>query len=515
MKRIVSFILAAVLTVSLLSTTVFGVPAPTFDKYGDVDGDKFVSILDATQIQRHLAELIHLDAAAIKRGKVCGYPDLSILDATCIQRYLADLIKAFPAGEYLPAEQPTDDDLPIVRPTEQPTEPPTSPGTEYNQPSDEVTKVKDTITIYFSNNKNWSTVNAYVYKQSTGTPQKAWPGTAMKYVKTNEMGEKIYSATVDTTKFDRVIFNNGTDQTTDTPVTKASSGYFINSKKSADYHSKFLAGVYPYGQNGEGKVTTVTMDYPDGYKKKVYIWTPEGYNANDKTKKYSVLYMCDGQNLFGQATTLSGYEWECDESVLSLMQNGGDGVIVVGVEAGNTYARRNHELTPNLGNVVSVAGEDMSTYKNGGGKVFSDFVVDTVIPYVEKNYNTSSIRGIAGSSSGGIEAFYIGIENMDKFRYIGALSPAFILYDQATWNKYLKTKDFTGSVPRIYFFCGNSDKDMLEQALYPNAVAMEGWIKKLGYPADKMTTVTDADATHSEGFWALYFPEMLSFGLDL
>jgi predicted alpha/beta superfamily hydrolase len=89
-------------------------------------------------------------------------------------------------------------------------------------------------------------------------------------------------------------------------------------------------------------------------------------------------------------------------------------VIVVGIACGSTEARRNHELTPNLGEVATVAGEDMSTYQNGGGKVFSDFVTDTVIPYVEQNYNTNSIRGIAGSSSGGIEAFYIGMENMDK-----------------------------------------------------------------------------------------------------
>lgn len=544
--------------------------ATTSDILGDVDGDDSVTILDATAIQRHLASLITLDSNAVKRGKVCGDNMLTILDATCIQRYLAGIIDRFPAEADIPTEPPTNlstedcvtfhilvmgdgasiaysdkdtvsEGREVATLTAVPAE-----GYRFKEwsiagnyeiasgkltdkvikiraysdvtaqavfeaiPDEEPTKVKNNITIYFSNNLNWSTVNAYIYKQSSGTALKAWPGSAMKYVKTNNEGEKVYSATVDVSKYDRVIFNNGTDQTTDTPVTKSSSGYFINSKKS--YSDKYLCGVYPYGQSGEGKVTTVSMDYPDGYKKKVYIWTPEGYNAADKSKKYSVLYMCDGQNLFGQASTLSGYEWECDESVLSLMGNGGDGVIVVGIEAGSPSSRRDHELTPNLGTPVSFAG---SSFVNGGGKVFSDFVVDTVIPYVEKNYNTNSYRGVAGSSSGGIEAFYIGVEHMDKFRYIGALSPAFILYDQATWNKYLKTKDFSGNVPRIYFFCGNSSQDQLEQALYLNATAMEGWLKKLGYPTDRMVTVTDADATHSEGFWAVYFPEMLSWGMDV
>ena len=489
-------LLSLLLITLILLGVVFSVPVSTSaaELFGDVDNDEDVNIIDVTMIQRFDAHIIPLDEMAQYRGDVDADGDLTIIDATLIQRYLVNIITEFPAGEYLPTEAPT------IAPTEAPTE-----------PEDVITKVKDNIPIYFTNNKNWANVYAYLFNSKTGAKLKAWPGTKMTNPTTNDYGEKIYSMTVNVTQYDRVIYNNGSSvQTTDLPVTKASSGYFIHE----DLNGKYLAGVYPYGQDGEGTIKTVSFNYPDGYKKNVYVWLPEGYNANDKTKKYSVLYMCDGQNLFGQATTLSGYEWECDESVLSLMQNGGDGVIVVGVACGSTDARRNHELTPNLGQLSSVVSGDTS-YQNGGGKVFSDFVTDTVIPYVESNYNVNSIRGIAGSSSGGIEAFYIGMENMDKFRYIGALSPAFILYDKRVWDNYLNTKDFTGEVPRVYFFCGNSVNDQLEQALYPNATAMQGWLTNHGYPTDKMTTVTDAEATHSEGFWALYFPEMLSWCMDL
>ena len=486
-KRIISIILSAALVLSIVGgAAVFSGAAIL---YGDVDNDGEVNIIDATCIQRALIGLMELDDAALERAKVSGDDELTIVDATLIQRYDIMLITRFPVED--------------MQPTEAPTQAPT-------EPAEEVTKVKNNIPIYFSNNKNWTTVNAYLFNSSTGAYLKAWPGTAMTNPTVNDYGEKVYSMTVDVTKYDRVIFNNGSAQTHDLPVTKASSGYFIQQK----LNKKMMASVYPYGQNSEGTIKTVSMDYPDGYKKAVYIWTPVGYDPADKSKKYSVLYMCDGQNLFGQAATLSGYEWECDETVLSLMQNGGDGVIVVGIACGNTNARRNHELTPNLGKISSAAGGDTS-YENGGGKVFSDFVTDEVIPYVESNYNVNSIRGIAGSSSGGIEAFYIGMENMDKFRYIGALSPAFILYDKPVWDNYLSGKDFSGEVPRVYFFCGNSSADALEQALYPNAVAMEGWMKNYGYPSDKMTTVTDANATHSEAFWALYFPDMLSWCLDL
>ena len=512
-KRLLSILLIAV----LLCGTVIGgtvLHSSAASLYGDVDDDEEVSIIDVTLIQRHDANIIRLDEAAQKRGDVDADDELTIIDATMIQRFLAGIVKSFPAGEFLPTEAPTEE--PTLAPTEPPTQAPTEASTEApTEPEDTITKVKNNIPIYFTNNKNWSKVNAYLFNSKSGAQLKAWPGTQMTDCTTNNLGEKVYSMTVDVTKYDRVIFNNGTEQSTNVPVTKASSGYFIDPiNKGKAYSGKYIAGVYPYGQDGEGTLNTVSFTYPDGnYKKNVYVWLPEGYNANDKTKKYSVLYLCDGQNLFGQATTLSGYEWECDESVLSLMQNGGDGVIVVGIACGSTDARRNHELTPNLGTLNSIVAD--SSYQNGGGKAFSDFVTDTVIPYVESHYNTNSIRGIAGSSSGGIEAFYIGMENMDKFRCIGALSPAFILYNKSVWDSYLNTKDFSGDTPRIYFFCGNSTSDQLEQALYTNATAMEGWMKNHGYPADKMTTVTDAEATHSEGFWALYFPEMLSWCMDL
>ena len=75
--------------------------------------------------------------------------------------------------------------------------------------------------------------------------------------------------------------------------------------------------------------------------------------------------------------------------------------------------------------------------------------------------------------------------------------------------------DFSEDTPRIYFYCGNGSADPLEQQLYTDSVAMEGWLEAKGYPSEKMITVTDGDAIHSEGFWALYFPEMLSWGLKL
>ncbi|MBQ8057016.1 MAG: starch-binding protein [Ruminococcus sp.] len=463
---------------ALLLTIVFtGVSANASLLYGDADTDGKITVMDATLVQQTLAKITTMTQEQEKLALVSGNDTLTIMDATLIQQYIAKILDKFPCME----DEVTDKET--------------------------INKIDTNITVHFSNNENWATVYAYIYNEKSGEALAVWPGTALKNSTVNSYGETVYAIDVDCSKYDRIIFSNGTDQTTDTPVTVTSSGYFIQTK----LNGKFVTGVYPYNQDNEGTIKYVNLEYSEGYNKQITIWTPVGYDPADTTKKYSVLYMTDGQNLFGDKSTMSGYEWEVDETVLSYMQNGGDGIIVVGID--NSNSKRDSELTPDLGDVVP--NYNYGGFKNGTGQAYSDFVVNTVIPYIEANYNTNSIRGIMGSSSGGIEAFYIGMENMDKFSYIGALSPAFLLYDEETWDAYLSTLDFSDkdALPRVYIHNGNSTKDSLEQELYPNAVAMQGWMENRGYPSSLIRTVVDKDGTHSELFWAVWFPEALSFGL--
>jgi len=50
------------------------------------------------------------------------------------------------------------------------------------------------------------------------------------------------------------------------------------------------------------------------------------------------------------------------------------------------------------------------------------------------------------------------MEHGDKFRSIGALSPAFLLFNENTWNKYLKNLDFKGNYPLFYMYNGDGDE---------------------------------------------------------
>ena len=65
---------------------------------GDTDGEGFVTIIDVTMIQRHLAHLMVLDEDSIEAGDVDASGELEITDATFIQQWLAKLSVPYEIG---------------------------------------------------------------------------------------------------------------------------------------------------------------------------------------------------------------------------------------------------------------------------------------------------------------------------------------------------------------------------------------------------------------------------------
>jgi enterochelin esterase family protein len=88
--------------------------------------------------------------------------------------------------------------------------------------------------------------------------------------------------------------------------------------------------------------------------------------------------------------------------------------------------------------VVMPLGYGVPGFGNPGGRAFSDKVIrkrnydqfrtallSEVIPMVETQYRISKDRkqrAIAGLSMGGYETLYVGLNNLDKFAYVGAFS---------------------------------------------------------------------------------------------
>ncbi len=301
-----------------------------------------------------------------------------------------------------------------------------------------------------------------------------------------------FSGHADTALYDRVVITADSIETEELAYNDYVRAWDLTSGRA-----------YPGTEEYDPKYERKTFDY-EKRTKDILIWTPEDYDAAS-AEKYSVIYMTDGQNLFNRAATSTG-SWAVAESALAMAQNGGEKCIIVGIE--NADGWRDNELTPDIGEVTQ------SDYADGHGEYFSDFVVDTVMPYINENYNVYTDREhthVCGSSSGGIESFYIAMEHPDKFASVGALSPAFLLFTDETWVEYLGGKDFSAGYPTVYLYCGNSSADQLEQVLYQQTVTMPGNLKKIGYPEDKIITKLYDDGVHNEMYWRAVFPDYLKY----
>ena len=205
----------------------------------------------------------------------------------------------------------------------------------------------------------------------------------------------------------------------------------------------FFITLYSTSQESTASknVSTFTIEAPQMQTtKKIWLYLPKDYN--NSTKKYPVIYMPDGQNLFDAKTSFVG-EWNIDEKLDSLNAQ----VIVVGIEHGND--KRIEELTP---------------YKNekyGGGKAddYLEFIVKTLKPEIDKKYRTKNNAKntiIMGSSLGGLTAFYAAIKYPEIFGKAGVFSPAFWINrnDIVAFTKQ-KSKIKT----KIYFLCGDNEGD--------------------------------------------------------
>lgn len=127
--------------------------------YGEVNGDGDITIVDATLVQKHVAQLETLSADKQILADVNGDNTISVVDATLIQKYIVNLKDWGRTGDVYQAEQPTTPEPTTAEPT---TVKPTA------QPT---TKPADTYTLYFKTKLGWMTsdgVSLFAYDLDTG-----------------------------------------------------------------------------------------------------------------------------------------------------------------------------------------------------------------------------------------------------------------------------------------------------------------------------------------------------------
>ncbi len=223
--------------------------------------------------------------------------------------------------------------------------------------------------------------------------------------------------------------------------------------------------------------------------RRIWIYLPEGYS---KTKRhYPVMYMHDGQNIFDAYTSGFG-EWGVDECLDSLIRKGKPACIVVGIDNG---PKRFNEYNP----------YEFRQYGKGEGDQYLEFLVQTLKPFIDKQYRTLSSKEntiIAGSSMGGLISYYAMLQYPGVFGKAGIFSPAF-------WTAPIiktVTNTLAGKMDgKFFFYMGGlegstyvTDMEEVQEILGGNSRAM-------------IYSVIDPESSHNEQAWQKWFAEFYNW----
>lgn len=223
--------------------------------------------------------------------------------------------------------------------------------------------------------------------------------------------------------------------------------------------------------------------------RKIWIYLPASYATSKKG--YPVLYMHDGQNIFDAYT--SGYgEWGVDECLDSIMKNGKNECIVIGIENG---PKRINEYNPFY----------FERFGEGEGRAYVTFLAETLKPFIDKHYRTLPDRTntiVAGSSMGGLISYYAQLTYPSVFGKAGVFSPAF-------WTAPAivhLTDSLAGTANgKFFFYMGGLEGEEYMTDMYDV-------MQQLGTGSSALIySVTDPEGRHNEAAWRKWFPEFFRF----
>jgi enterochelin esterase-like enzyme len=221
------------------------------------------------------------------------------------------------------------------------------------------------------------------------------------------------------------------------------------------------------------------------------VLLPKSYAANP-TRYYPVIYMHDGQNLFDSATANYKVEWNVDETYTSLIsQNKIDEAIVVGIDA-NADRLNEYDYTIK-------------------GKLYAQFLIEEVMPYINQHYRTLTDRDhtfLSGSSMGAHISLALLWLHPDLFSKAAGLSFPAEIHNNSIYQ--FITASTKPSLPiQIYLDHGDYNND----AGYPKpADAFIEYLETtLQFPAAAVVYKNFPYADHFEADWGRRFAVPLQF----
>lgn len=244
---------------------------------------------------------------------------------------------------------------------------------------------------------------------------------------------------------------------------------------------------------GAGKLETIQLPSVTlGGTRPVSIYLPAGYGI-DPDKRYPVLYLQDGQNLFGRGGWDVGGAIEKETRAGRARQ-----AIVVGVH--HAGVGRIREYSPSV---------DREIGEGGGADGFLHFLTSELKPFIDSRLRTltdAKHTVIGGSSMGGLMALHAGLKRPDVFGAVLAMSPSLWWNEREMLNRFRALP----SKPSFHLYLDSggagSSNDGRE-----NVFALRDILAQKGMTFGRdLHHWYEASHPHSEGAWQLRFPRAYS-----
>lgn len=233
----------------------------------------------------------------------------------------------------------------------------------------------------------------------------------------------------------------------------------------------------------------------------IRVWLPRDHALHPQ-RRYPVVYLQDGQNVFANSAPRARQSWDADTTAQRLIDAG--------------------KLTPLMLVAVDNAGlhrvDDYTSQawrgRGGHAEDFGRMLVDEIKPFVDAHYPTRPERAataLVGASLGGLFALQLALTRPDVFGGVAALSPT-------TWWANGALLRMLAALPahlpvRIWIDAGKREAPPLRQGVRAVAELLlaKGWHKHRTAARGDLRHLEVPRGRHDELAWGRRLDRVLQF----
>jgi len=238
-------------------------------------------------------------------------------------------------------------------------------------------------------------------------------------------------------------------------------------------------------------------------RRDVLVYLPRGYGRSAR-RRYPVLYLHDGQNVFDAATSFAGVEWGVDEAAQRLIrQRLIEPLIIVAIA--NIGKERIHEYAPTRGVIEATAMRK----KRSRGLLhrYGRFLIEELKPFIDRHYRTrpqAELTGLGGSSLGALATLTLGLWYPQVFNRLAVLSPS-IWWDDCAIYRIVDEMEEKPPL-KIWLDTGTNEPGWERGRELRDRLVDKGW--RLD---DDLEYVEVPGGDHSEAAWGFRFEAVLRY----